>query len=180
MQSIQSLTEPNKYGECAADDAVAIVRRFMRYIGSHGAAMELDPRRMVTQILQFIALRKKSYFLEISTPLFDPLEPEGWSKYEEDIWQEWIHYTFTLDSWNEQVMNPIFGSDIRLWEANIVGWREELFHFLPWWIQRSVTIVAKFDPTPLSELVEEEISSLDPYLLEHGSSRQKRNAFKTG
>jgi hypothetical protein len=176
--SIESLTVPNKYGECAADDVTAIVRAFARYIGRHDVTMELEPRRMITQILRYIALRQKARPYEISNPMFNPSEPEGWNSDKEEIWQDWIDYTFTLESWAGEVMNPIFGMDVRLWEANIEGWREELFHFLPWWIRRSAAIVAKFDPTPLAETTEEEKSNLDPYLLEHGSARQKRMAAK--
>ena len=132
---------------------------------------------MITQILHYITLRRRAQPFAISNPLFDPSAPEGWGNYEEDVWREWIDYTFTLESWNDEVMTPIFGSDVRLWEANIEGWREELLQFLPWWIKRSAATVAKFDPAQLPETIEEK-STLDPYLLEHGSARQKRMAMK--
>ena len=149
----------------------------MLYIGRRGVVPELAPRRMITQILRYITLRRRSGPFAISNPLFDPSSPEGWGDYEEDVWQEWIDYTFTLDSWNDEVMNPIFGTDVRLWEASIEGWREELLQFLPWWIKRSEAIVVKFDPTPLAEQ-SEELSKLDSYLLEDGSARQKRMTGK--
>jgi len=168
---------PNKYGEYAAEDVSAIVESFARYIRRHGVVPELEPRRMAGQIMRYIQLRKKAHFLDIAGPMFVPSAPEGWSEYDEEVWQEWIDYTFTLDSWVTEVMNPIFGSDSRLWEATIEGWREELLQFLPWWIKRSAAIVAKFDSAQIPETVEQE-SKLDPYLLEHGSSRQKRMALK--
>ena len=71
--------------------------------------------------------------------------------------------------------------DVRLWESPIDGWREELIQFLPFWIQRSRAIVEAFDATPLNpadEKAGEKAEKIDPYLLEHGSSRQKKDALK--
>jgi transposase len=76
------------------------------------------------------------------------------------------------------VLDPVFGNDVRLWEAGIEGWREELIQFLPFWIQRSRDIVETFDATPLDLTEEVFAEKVDPYLLEHGSSRQKKDALK--
>jgi len=117
----------------------------------------------------------------ISLPQNPSSRPAGWTEKEEEIWIDWINYHCTLDDWSAEVMEPVFGSNVRMWEAQMDGWREELLQFLPWWIRRSAIIVAAFDPTPLVPEVEEDISmaKIDPYLLDHGSTKQKREAMKS-
>jgi len=84
----------------------------------------------------------------------------------------------SVESWLVEVMDPVLGTIPGLWECE--GWRSELVHFLPWWIQRSFAIVAKFDPTFVETAEEDETKEdskrkeIDPYLLEHGKSKQRR------
>lgn len=176
---MMSLVTQNQYGECALDDMEALVDRIEIFARRRGVSLELDRRRLVRQLLQYVSLRQQTMScVQISNPHFDPSEPEGWTDHDEDIWNDWIQHTCSLENWHTEVLQPVFGSDIRLWEVNCDGWRSELMHFLPWWLQRSTPIVRKFDPFP------EEVPSepddmqmeIDPYLMEHGSAKQRKQA----
>jgi len=96
----------------------------------------------------------------------------------EEVWQEWLSYHFSLDDWRSEVMNPIFGADMRTWEASCPNWRMEIFVYLDDWVQRSTEIVAAFDMTPLQEVVEDEHGDIDPYLIENGLVKDKVNQGK--
>jgi len=179
------MNETNKYGECAATDVAALVRQMNACVQRHRAQLELDEPRIVSQILTFIRLRQNASFQEISDPLFAPSTPDGWDDEDEEIWREWIDFTFTDSTWNREVIEPVFGSgsdsDIRLWEAQCEGWRSELVFFLPWWIKRSMYIVTKFDPTQLEpEDEENENPDIDAYILDHGSAKQRKAALRSG
>jgi hypothetical protein len=50
------------------------------------------------------------------------------------------------------------------------GWRWEIHQFLPWWIKRSTELVEVY------ESEEEEEQTVDAYILDHGSAKQKRAA----
>jgi len=139
----------------------------------------MERGRFVKQILQYILLRQTASCLEISDPHMTPSMPAGWTDEDEAIWQEWIVYTFPYHTWLTEVMNPVFGLDVRLWEARCEGWRLELAHFLPWWVQRSMDIVRAFDPTQIEPEAEEE-AGMDAYLLDHGSSKQRKAALRSG
>jgi hypothetical protein len=85
------------------------------------------------------------------------------------------------------VIQPVFGTDERLWEASIgKGWRMEIMEFLPWWIVRDLDIFEDIDPTPLPDPVEiaaleaSTKKAIDPYIQEHGGRRARRQAEKEG
>jgi hypothetical protein len=62
----------------------------------------------------------------------------------------------------------------------------EILEFLPWWVHRDLDLFEEIDPTPLPE--PEEIAAMessmkkeiDPYILEHGGRRARRQAEKEG
>lgn len=165
----------NQYDECAAEDVRAIVSRIQTCVEQRGAKLALDSKALTRQILTFLTLRQRCSVYEISDPPNKRYIPEGWTTADERLWQDWIHTMFPVEHWLAEVMDPIFGSDMRLWEAPCEGWRSELVHYLPWWIQRSITIVTDFDPTyEESEEEDSKKKEIDPYLLEHGTSKQKR------
>jgi hypothetical protein len=66
---------------------------------------------------------------------------------------------------------------MRLYEVRCEGWRLELVHFFPWWIQRSFAIVDKYNPAPL-DMDNEEDNRVDSYIIDHGSAKQKRAALR--
>ena len=161
-------------------DVHAIAIRIGRFLKCRGVEPELSMSNLVGRIYRYIRLRKSSPWYMISLPTSQPYRPEGWKDKEEEIWMDWIHCHCTLDDWSAEVMEPVFGSDIRLWEAQMDGWREELLQFMPWWIRRSPSIVEACDPTPLNpEVEDDQTPKIDPYLLDHGSMKQKRVAMKS-
>lgn len=144
---------------------------FELYLAKRGAQLELTPNALVNQIKSYIYLRERMSTHDISDPPTQPLKPAGWTLMKEAIWRDWIHYSCPPDSWRQEVIGPIFGSD------DVEDWCDEILHYLPWWIRRSDAIVAKFDPTPLEEEVEEDkMKGLDQYLIDHGSAKQRRKA----
>jgi hypothetical protein len=162
------------YGESMEDDVVTTVRYIEAYFTRRGASMELSPGRLMAHIQQYIRLRQKSSFFDISAPLNKPFKPVDWTAHDERVWCDWINYHCDLDSWTREVMQPMFGNGVCFWEARCEGWREEIHTCLPWWIRRSKDIVTRFDPTS-EDPVEEPQPEIDPYLLEHGTSKQRRS-----
>jgi hypothetical protein len=163
----------NEHGECAAADVEQIVRLFFESLTLRKLEPELEGRRLAHQILRYIELRQSKADYEISNPLMKRSAPSGWTSEKERDWNDWIHHVFSLEDWIREVMFPVFGDNQRQWESVCLGWREDLFCFLPWWVKRSAVAVVE-------ESVEEDKSELDPYLLEHGTAKQRRNATKGG
>jgi len=176
----EELLQYNRYGECAAEDVMAIVSLIQDYVERRGARLALQPSMLVRQILSFLSLRQRCSIYEVSDPPNECQIPVGWDAADERLWQDWIYMKCPVESWLAEVMDPVLGTIPRLWEGGCEGWRSELVHFLPWWIHRSAAIVSKFDPTYV-ELIEEDEKledskrkEIDPYLLEHGTSKQRR------
>lgn len=173
----EELLQYNRYGECAAEDVRAIVSLIHTYVKQRGARLALEQRALVRQILSFLTLRQRCSIYEVSDPPNECQIPVGWAAEDEQIWQDWIYMKCSAESWLTEVMEPALGTIPRLWEGGCEGWRSELVHFLPWWIQRSIAIVTQFDPTYVEPAEEQEDSKkqeIDPYLLEHGTSKQRR------
>jgi len=173
-----NLTKANRYGECPADDAFRMAVAIGRYVKQRGVSTTLNNTQIARQILRYIQMRHTVAAYNISAIPGALYYPNGWNDTEEEIWNDWINHHCTLESWCDEVITPVFGADVRLWEAPIDGWRDELLQFLSLWIRRSREIVASYDPIPIVQDEEESIDKIDPYLLEHGSSRQKRDALK--
>jgi hypothetical protein len=93
--------------------------------------------------------------------------PIDWTEHSENVWLDWISLVFDLDSWNSEVIQPLFGTEIRAWEYD-TEWRQEIFVYLEEWIQRNNETVAKFDMTPVEEVEDELYGGLDPYMVENG------------
>jgi hypothetical protein len=78
----------------------------------------------------------------------------------------------------------VFGTDERLWEARISkDWRMEILEFLPFWIYRDLDLCEDIDPTPLpdpQDLTDANKKEIDPYIMEHGGRRARRQAEKEG
>ena len=174
------LVSPNKYGECAMEDIQDLVGLFETYVKRRGAALAIEPGRLVAHILQYVYLRQTSSVYEISGPRTQPVTPVGWTAEEEAIWSDWIAMHCSFESWGAEVLDPIFGTDIRLWEAVCDGWRLELVQFFPWWIQRSFDIVEQHDPAQLEMQEEEGNANVDSYIMDHGSAKQKKAAMRAG
>lgn len=161
----------------AADDVFVLVQLLEKYVSRRGAILDLKPTRIVTQILNYIDIRRRHASWMIEGPRTQPSYPEGWTPEYEALWADWIERECPLENWEEEVVTPTFGTCVREWEPD--GWRSEIYTFLPIWIQRSIPLMAFLDPNHVeTEETEETESAIDPYLLEHGSAKQRKNATK--
>jgi hypothetical protein len=139
----------NKYGERPIDDVNAIVRLLIQEVGRDKATMCLEPKRLRNQIVDYLSLRHRKQAHEISVPYHDLNEPRDWTPHAEEVWTDWVQHVFPPERWTSRVLEPVFGTDDRFWEAHIgPRWRMELYDMLQWWIQRSWAAVEKFDPLP--------------------------------
>ena len=129
------------------------------------AVLAISVRRLARELASYLRLRRSnsSYMIERRRATG---EPKGWTAHDEEIWQEWLDYTFNLESWTTEVLQPLFGTDVHSWEID--GWRLEVFTYLKDWIQRDMIIVDNFDMTPEEPVVEVLYDGLDPYMVEHG------------
>jgi hypothetical protein len=129
------------------------------------AVLAISVRRLARELASYLRLRHStsSYMIERRRAT---VGPKGWTARDEEIWQEWLDYTFNLESWTTEVLQPLFGTDVHSWE--IGDWRLEVFTYLKDWIQRDMVIVDNFDMTPEEPVVEVLYDGLDPYMVEHG------------
>ena len=135
---------------------------------------ELQREKLAKQILQYMDLRRRCYAVEITGPKRQVSVPEGWDDHAEQIWLDWFSNEVHLSDWVREVFRPVFGTEECGWDYAYVGWREELFAFLPWWAQRSYAVVGAYDATPYDLEAEAEADTdprsamVDPYLADHG------------
>lgn len=176
------LFEPYEWDDwSAAEDALAIAERITVWVARKGVALELPPPRLARQILQYVWMRQTTPWHEIDGPRHQRSLPVGWTRQHERIWCDWIVHVFELEAWQREVMDPVFGTDTRSWEPE--GWRDEIFHFLPRWIVRSIARFEEIDPTPLPDPEPEDAdprtAKIDPYLLEHGRRGRRIKGMRT-
>ena len=156
----------------AADDIFVLVRLLEKYVNRRGATLCVKPQRIISQILKYIDLRKRHMSWEIDGPHVTLTYPDNWTEEYESLWEDWLYRECSIESWEEEVIDPTFGTLIRPWETD--GWRQEIHNFLSLWIQRSIPCVTE----NVESEEEEKESDIDPYLLEHGSAKQRKNASK--
>lgn len=184
MQEYSQLFEPYRLDDwSAAEDAAGLAQMIHRLLGRFGLHLCMTEERLARQILQYIWMRMAYPAHEISVPQHERGVPDGWTRENEEIWLDWISMKIDLDQWKPEVLQPVFGSDERTWEAFCPGWRDELFAFLPYWIARSKEKLEKIDPTPLPDPEPEEkdprLAKIDPYLLEHGKRGRRIKGVRT-
>jgi hypothetical protein len=156
----------NEFGESIADDVSHLAVLIKDYVERRGAELYVD---VAIQILKYIKMRHGLSRNEIGWPTLKTVKPAGWTSEHEDLWDEWLA-NCSLESWIDEVMLPYFGTGCHIWEGMCEGWRWEIHQFLPWWVRRSPDLVA------VPEYDEEEEQTVDAYILDHGSAKQKRAA----
>lgn len=184
MQRYDQLFEPYCLDDwSAAEDAVALASSVRSYIRWRGFTSSLTHAHMTRQILQYIWMRQRLPWHEISAPQHKRSLPAGWTPLMESVWRDCIDHKCEIETWKTEVLDPVFGSDDRTWEAYCPGWRDEIFSFLPYWIERSAEKFADLDPTPLPDPEPEEkdprLAKIDPYLLEHGRRGRRIKGVRT-
>jgi hypothetical protein len=160
----------NIYGEKPVDDVNDVIRYVDDMLKTSRAKLCLTPVRLRDQILEYLRLRHRHSDGRISVPHHSLNNPSDWTPHAEEVWTDWFQDTFTPERWTSEVLEPVFGTDERFWEAKIgPGWRMELYHMLPWWIQRDWKTVDRFDPLP-----DEDEGSTDEMEAEEEYSRRRR------
>ena len=160
--------------------AEQIAEQIIGFLQRRKLSPAFSQERMAKQIMDYMDLRRRGSALTISHPQFKIKNPDGWSEHDEEVWQDWFSNEIHLSEWLREVFRPVFGLNTSAcsWDYTCDGWRDELIAFLPWWAQRSVTLVASYDATPYEEEGDDTIfdpynASVDPYLVDHGSRRTK-------
>jgi hypothetical protein len=184
MEGIQQMWDTDYYDECPADDIAAVCDRIQMYLKQRSIQLSLKPQKLHRSILEYIWLRYSAPSTQISFPKRKQEAPLGWNIEKERIWKQWIFHVCDQVSWERDIMRPVFGTDERLWEARISkDWRMEILEFLPFWIYRDLDLCEDIDPTPLpdpQDLTDANKKEIDPYIMEHGGRRARRQAEKEG
>lgn len=161
-------------------DSVELAQRVQQLITEHlGLSMAVSRGALIAAIRQYAEARQwwGPYNVRVDGPR-DIYIPEGWSTHDEDVWKWWLYDKVNEDVWDSVVIDPVFGTDIRVWERNGTEWREELMSYLPHWCVRSLAIVSRVDPLPRPE--EETnadgggVEEIDPYQAEHTGKGGRR------
>lgn len=187
MDGFEQMWETDGYGECPAADVAEMCDRIVPFLKRRQFQLSLPAQKLHRSILEYVWLRYTAQPQNISYPKRKQEAPRGWNVDKERIWRQHIHHVCGLESWDREVIQPVFGTDERLWESAIgTEWRFEIMEFLPWWIYRDLDLFEDVDPTPLLE--PEEIAAMeaatkkeiDPYIMDHGGRRARRQAEKEG
>lgn len=141
-----SLVSNNEYGECAARDIEEIVTCFYQILKGAGAELDMKPVAIVRQILNYLVQRHRTTYLQMPRSRRASSKPDGWTEYHEGVWMDWLDKIFDDKQWQLEVLDRVFGSDRRVWEASIEGWREDITILLPFWVRRSMAIVEREEP----------------------------------
>jgi hypothetical protein len=187
MEGIQQMWDTDYYDECPAADIAEVCDRIQVYLKQRSFQLSLKPQKLHRSILEYIWMRYSVPSTQISFPKRKQEAPIGWNIEKERIWRQWIFHVCDPISWARDIMRPVFGTDERLWEARISrDWRMEILEFLPFWIYRDLDLCEDIDPTPLPDPADVGSSDagvrreIDPYILEHGGRRARRQAEKEG
>jgi hypothetical protein len=180
MEAIwKSLLEENEYGECAARDIEQMVFYITCLCQDKELSLGVAPQQMMRQILNYIMVRHHLHPLEMNFPQSKKqLFPEGWTQDHEDEWLEFLDEEFTPEVWQTKVIEPVFGSGSHIWENGCEGWRDSIPMLLSLWIQRSYDCLE--EPEEEEEEMDKYNGKIDPYLIEHGTAKQRRMALRQG
>jgi hypothetical protein len=177
---------PYEWDDCAAmDDLLAVAERTTAWVRAHGkVGLELVPAQLARQLLDYVCLRGRgASWSDLDGPRYTRSLPVGWTAHHERLWNDWIHYSFAIEDWRRQVLDPVFGTDERSWEVGCAGWRDEVFAFLPRWIVRDMVRFVEIDATPLPEPEPEDtdprLAKIDPYLVEHARRGRRIKGMRT-
>ena len=134
-------------------DAAFMAERIISLMGRSRFCPAVRPGMLSRMICQYAEARRWSgpYEVHIIHPEPGATTPEDWTAHDEDVWLAHLSDVITDDVWAETVVDPVFGTDVRVWERNGTEWRHELMSYVPMWASRSFVIVEKHDPLPRSE-----------------------------
>jgi hypothetical protein len=133
-------------------DTTDMAGRIRRVMDHHGIWLAVSPGMLAVIIRQYAEARRWSGPYDVRVvPAPSSSKPEGWTAHDEDVWLSHLSNCVTDDVWASEVVDPVFGTDVRVWERNGPDWRYELLAYVPMWASRSFVIVEKHDPLPRPE-----------------------------
>jgi hypothetical protein len=138
--------EENRWGECVATDVAGVVSGIATYLERRGFELGVPQRQIFRTLMEWIWRRQRRRMSDLRGPRTRAGCPAGWMAQHEDIWCQWIENRLTTESFEAEVLEPVFGTDVRTWEAACDGWRGELFFFLPYWVGRSFEKLEEISP----------------------------------
>ena len=175
-----SLITVNAYGECAAYDAEGLVLSLEKALTARGLALDINRLAVARQILTYLTLRlQKGSNMILGLKMKSTSSyPDGWDDEDERLWIEFLDEEFTDDVWETEIMGRVFGTDERIWEAVHLGWRVDIRRLLPYWVRRVLSSDQESDDDA-QEDQQKGSGKIDTYLLEHGTTKQRRAAAKS-
>lgn len=147
----EELWVPNQWDECVATDVAGVAQGIESYLGRRGVELGVARRQVARAIVEYIWRRQSRRAVDLRGPKTGGRRPEGWEERHEEIWCQWLEQRLTPESFEIEVMWPVFGDDRRTWEVRCDGWREELLAFLPAWTLRSWEKFEEINPLPMDE-----------------------------
>lgn len=134
----------------AIADIQDVAARIEEFVSERGGLLRVKGRDLIRVIVHYVTFRMRTPYTMIRC-VRPVRRPKGWLRVHEHAWLTWLDDVFPAGEWMDEVMYPVFGMQVRSWEAKIPTWREELLTFLPFWMDRS------FDPIeePLDEELDE-------------------------
>lgn len=147
----EQLWETNQWGECVATDVAGVAHGIESYLGRRGLELGVTRQQIARTIVEYVWRRQSQHAAALLGPKNRGRRPEGWEERHEEIWCQWLEQRLTPESFEIEVMRPVFGDDVQTWEKRCHGWREEIFAFLPAWTLRSWEKFEEINPIPLDE-----------------------------
>lgn len=156
-------------------DAVDLADRIIAVLERANVGLTLSRAQLAATIRQYAEARRWNgpYDVRIRAPT-NTIIPPGWTGHDESVWLSWLSDTVSEEVWSSDVTDPIFGTDVRVWERNGTDWRHELLAYVPLWAARSFAIVEQHDPMPLPEEVVAEQQMMEETAEQRAGGRRRR------
>jgi hypothetical protein len=159
-------------------DARNMAGRIVQILDQYGIWLAVSPGMLSSMIRQYAEARRWSSAYNVRIlPTDRSTKPTGWTTHDEDVWQSRLSDCITDVVWATEIIDPVFGTDVRVWERNGSDWRYELLAYVPLWASRSFAIVEKYDPLPRAEeeaAIEAAIAMEEADSGEFGGRRRRR------
>lgn len=145
-------------------DLFAVAHAIEAYADRRGCVLSKATRKVYKDLVTYVLARRKMSTDMIEYSRKTRANPEkGY----------WIAYHCDMDSWEREVMRPVFGSVMRIWEIPCPDWRKEIFAFLEMWITVPEDVMKEFDMTSEDEPPGDDYGDIDPFLIENGLYKRK-------
>jgi hypothetical protein len=151
-------------------DMYAVAHQITNYIEYKGGAPSQPTERIALLLTAYIRLRTRAKTSDWQLRSAAP-RPKGWSAQDEAIWQDWLYDTFVSWEWDNYIIKPVFGTDVRDWEQYApADWRADIWRFVHQWVVPTYAIVDRYDPCAN---MEDEVADGDTDAIEQEKPRRR-------